>query len=271
MKRVISLTSIPPRFSYLGPSLESLLAQGADQVRLNIPMRYGRFSDWDGALPKVPAGVHIARCDHDYGPATKVLPTAHDLAGTETQILFCDDDLIVAPGWAERLFRLQAARPDMAVTGYVRGAQGYVPNAVTPLRRPAAWQVPVRWDVPYRLGRLRAKLLGGPNPRRRPFVIPGYGEVFFGAGGVVVRPDFFDAVSMDVPPEVWMVDDVWLSAQMARKSIPIYCPFRHPQPQAQEQSDVAALLDLEVDGLGRQDLNRQAAVYCRDRFGIWAG
>ncbi len=268
--RVISLTSIPPRFPHLRSTLESLLKQGADEIRVNIPKSYRRFPDWDGSLPDVPDGVRIVRCEKDYGPATKVLPTCRDLAGSDAQILFCDDDGIFAPGWADRLFRLQARRPDEAVASYVRPAQGYVPNGVTPLKHRLAWQVPITWDLPYRWGRLTHRLTGAPHPWRRPFFFAGYGDIFFGVGGVVIRPDFFDEIAFEVPEEAWLVDDVWLSAQLARRRIPVYCPRRHALPMAQSHADTAALLDLEIAGAGRQVLNRRAAIYCRDRFGIWA-
>ncbi len=75
---IITLSSIPPRFGLLKPTLFSLLSQRlkAEEVRLYIPHKYRRFPDWDGRLPEVPAGITIVRCDEDLGPATKVLPAA---------------------------------------------------------------------------------------------------------------------------------------------------------------------------------------------------
>lgn len=96
--KIISLTAIPSRFAGFTPTQESLLAQGANMVRLHIPRSYRRFPDWDGNLLKVPAGVSIVRCNTDLGPATKVLPATQDLRGQDAQILFCDDDCIVPPG-----------------------------------------------------------------------------------------------------------------------------------------------------------------------------
>lgn len=267
--RVISLTSIPPRFGSLGPTLHSLLRQGADEVRLYVPATYRRFPDWSGALPEVPSGISIRRCEVDHGPATKILPACRDLRGTDAQILFCDDDGEFAPGWAARLFRLQRQRPGQAVAGYVRPANGYVSNPVSPRNKPLAWQVPIAWDVPYRLRRLLFKYFGMPHPWRRPFARAGYGDIFFGVGGVVVRPDFFDDAAFAVPDEAWAVDDVWLSAQLARRGIPIHCPWRHPMPRPLDQSGIASLFDMEVQGQGRQALNRAAAAYCRDHLRIW--
>src|SRR6056297_2178267 len=240
--KIISLTAIPGRFAGLGPTLESLTAQGADQVWLNIPRTYRRFPDWDGSLPSVPTGVSIIRCDTDLGPATKILPAAYALRGQDAQILFCDDDCIVPRGWAKRLFSIQARRCDQAVAVYVR---------------------------PYRVSRLAHKVLGTSVAYRRPFVIPGYGAVFFGVGGVVVRPDFFDDVAYDIPQIAWMVDDIWLSAMLARRGIRIYCPWRAAVPKAQSVSKESSLLDANFQGKGRQELNRAASEYCRDTFDVW--
>lgn len=266
MKTIISLTSIPSRFPSLGPTLSSLVAQGADEVRLYIPAAYRRFPAWDGCLPDVPDGVQIVRCAEDLGPATKVLPAVRDFQGQDVQILFCDDDCRVPPGWARRLFACQASRPDEVVAVYVRGA--YVPRQQLPAT-PLAWQVPVEWDVPYRFSRLMHKVLGTPVAHRRPFWRAGYGDVFFGVGGVVVRPTFFDAVAFDIPDVAWLVDDIWLSAMVARQGVRIYCPWRAAFPQSQDSAGVDALLDVVAAGQDRQDLNRAASEYCRDSFGVW--
>lgn len=258
--KIISLTAIPSRFAALGPTLESLAAQGADEVRLHIPRAYRRFPDWDGSLPSVPTGVRIIRCDNDLGPATKILPAASDLRGQDAQILFCDDDCIVPHGWAERLFAIQARRPDQAVAVYVRPS--YLPDTAPPAGR-QAWQVPVKYDLPYRASRLAHKILGTPVAHRRPFWISGYGDVFFGVGGVVVRPDFFDDVAFDIPDIAWMVDDIWLSAMLARRGIRIYCPWRAALPKSQEASELDSLVSASFQGKGRQELNSAATRWNR--------
>ncbi len=267
--RVISLTSIPSRFNSLKPTLTSLLRQGADEVRLYIPYSYRRFPDWSGELPDVPNGIIIYRCEQDFGPATKILPACLDLRGTATQILFCDDDCICMEGWAMRLFRIQSQRCKEAVAVYVRSAEGYVPNKVPSSRWRTAWQLPILYDIPYRISRLLSKTIGINTYWRRPFVIPGYGDIFFGAAGVVVRPDFFDDFTFSIPQVAWPVDDVWLSANLARRGIQIYCPWMAALPRSDKISAQDALLDAEFLGMKRQELNKAAAQTCQNMFGIW--
>ena len=267
--KIISLSSIPPRFNKLNPTLQSLLGQGADQIRFYIPYSYRRFPDWDGNLPHVPDGVTIYRCEEDFGPATKILPACRDLRGVNAQILFCDDDCIYWEGWAERLFSIQSERSDQAVAVYVRPVEGYVANKVLLARKPRAWQLPILFDVPYRLSRVFNKILGTQTLRRRPFVIPGYSDIFFGACGVVVRADFFDPLAYVIPPEAWPVDDVWLSANLARRHISIYCPWMAALPGYTNLSNQDSLLDSEFLGMDRQELNRTAAKICQKMFRIW--
>ena len=72
----ISLTSIPPRFSRLGETLESLLHQTVEikNIWLTIPKSYKRFPNWNGVLPKVPKGIKINRINEDLGPASIIIP-----------------------------------------------------------------------------------------------------------------------------------------------------------------------------------------------------
>lgn len=267
--KIISLTSIPSRFKGLQLTLQSLLRQGADEVRLYIPYQYQRFPNWDGSLPSVPDGVTICRSDNDYGPATKILPACRDLRGTDTQILFCDDDCICEDGWSERLFKIQSRRKSQAIAVYVRPAEGYVLNKVRAGRMMRAWQLPIKYDLVYRFSRLLFKIFGTNPFRRRPFVIPGYGDIFFGVAGVVVRPEFFDDLAYDIPAEAWAVDDVWLSGNLARLNIKIYCPWMVALPESSDIAVQDALLDAEFLGKKRQELNRAAAQICQQKFGVW--
>ena len=98
----ISLTSIPPRFSRVGETLESLLRQTVEikNIWLTIPKSYKRFPNWDGVLPKVPKGITIKRINEDLGPASKLIPTLKNTASKD-YILYCDDDWEYKPTWAE--------------------------------------------------------------------------------------------------------------------------------------------------------------------------
>jgi hypothetical protein len=56
---------------------------------------------------------------------------------------------------------------------------------------------------------------------------------------------------------------------LARRGIRIYCPSRVALPKSQDTSEQDSLLGSTFQGKGRQELNRAAAQYCRDHFGVW--
>ena len=265
--RVISLTSIPPRFPFIGATLESLLHQDADLVQLYIPEAYRRFPDWNKNLPSVPSGVNIRRCKIDYGPATKILPACQEYRDVDAQILFCDDDCVVPKGWATRLFNLQASRPDQAVAYF--GRHSYLsskPNIFST----QPFVCPLKYDFRYRSLRLIQKIFFSKlEPYHRPIYKSGFASVLFGVGGVVVRPTFFDKEAYNIPLESFFVDDIWLSAMLARKNISIYVPAFGVLPKASSCLSCEALASLTIESKNRMQLNRDASLYCQNKYGIW--
>lgn len=272
--RIISLSTIPPRFATLAPTLNSLVAQKGrvDEVRLYIPERYRRFPDYDGALPDVPQGVTVVRSDSDLGPASKVLFAARELRGKDAQILFCDDDKIFAPTWAADLFAAQAGRPGecVALNGKAIPAHRGKPGPFQPKAVRTG-----NLDLPLRARRLCHKfastLLGRdtPRPMRRTIAKAGYVDILQGLGGVVVRPEFFDDTAYDIPDAVWTVDDVWLSGLLAWKNIPIWLPAGIEEPVTTEAHDIASLYRSTIEGINRKEANRASVAYMQERFGIW--
>ncbi|MFC4729270.1 hypothetical protein [Coralloluteibacterium thermophilus] len=272
--RIISLSTIPPRFGLLDATLDSLLRQRprVDAVRLYVPRRYRRFPDYDGRAPAVPAGVDVVRIDDDLGPASKVLFAVREFRGTDARILFCDDDKLFAPGWAARLFDEQAARPDEAVA-LVGKSIGPV-GARTALRRPQARRAR-GFDADYLMRKLRqrvrTRLLGQDVPRamRRPVAEAGYVDVLQGLGGAVVRPHFFDATAFDIPEVLWAVDDYWLSGMLAARGVPIWLPAGMELPAPSRADDVDSLYDAVIEGVDRDGANQRCIAYMRERFGVW--
>ncbi|MEQ5869629.1 glycosyltransferase family 2 protein [Sagittula sp. NFXS13] len=274
---IISLTSIPARFSGLPETLASLLRQTVevDEIRLHIPQAYRRFPDWDGTLPDVPKGVRVIRTEDDLGPASKALHAVRDLKGTSTPILFCDDDRIYPQGWAKGLLKAHAEKPDCCIAVYGRHLHKILKTEPLPLPGPRAKVGKEYFDPAYRwertLQRLRERRATplGPRPSRRPVAQPGYSEVLLGYAGVLVLPEFFDETAFDIPHDVWMVDDIWLSGQLARRNVPIWLPKRQPVCLRATNDPVAALRDSVFDGADRDCSNRRAIAYFQQTYGIW--
>ena len=270
MRHIITLSSIPPRFPFLIPTLDSLLQQDiVDEVRLYIPKRYKRFPEYKGILPDVPNGVILCEIEEDLGPATKILPAIKEFKDQDVQILFCDDDLIYHKNWAKKLFDIQAKRPNDAVATYGRNINGNLSEIIHLPKKPHAKSIDIKWDIPYRAKRLYSKIFSTKAPLWRPIIRAGYVDMLFGVGGVVVKPYFFDDEAFNIPNEAFAVDDVWLSAQLARRDIGIYCPWRLPFAKASVHSDIDSLLDSDFLGFESQESNKRAALFCQNKYGIW--
>lgn len=273
---LITLTSIPPRFGLIGPTLEALVAQtGIDGVELYLPHSYHRFPEWDGALPQVPAGVTIRQVAQDYGPATKVLCAAERYRGQNVRLLFCDDDRDYRPGWAQGLLAEADRYPDRAVAlaGWdIAGlAQRKAHKSPRHMRRSRTWDMIYRRDRLKQIlsGQARAKL--AEKPPRRIIAQSGFADVLEGYGGVVVRPEFFDTQAFDIPAQAFHVDDVWLSGALARQGIGIWLAADQPEPKTTEADRTAALYRHRVAEKGRPELDAAAIEMLRSRWGLWGG
>ncbi len=281
MRHIISLTTIPPRFGMIGPTLASLLAQKErpEEIRLYLPRHYRRFASYDGSLPNVPDGVTIVQVDDDLGPATKVLYAARSLRGQAVEVLFCDDDHHYGPDWSARLLRARQAQPDAAVTASGRSVESLGLKAHMTGRQPqVVLAPPLREQVGFQIRRLWAD-----RPRRNPPEVvlrpayrivtrAGYCDLAEGFCGVAIRPDFLDDAAFVIPPVFWSVDDVWLSGMLARRGVPIWAiAGRTSARLILKVNDVAPLYMSKFDGVGRTEANRTCAQYFQQTYGLWGG
>jgi hypothetical protein len=281
MRHVITLSTIPPRFAQIGPTLLSLLKQKArpEAVELYIPQSYRRFPQWGGALPAVPEGVTIIRVEEDLGPATKVLPAARAWRGQEVELIYGDDDRVFSPHWTATCLALRKDHPTTAICGggfSIEERYGYrfaekpMPRAV-PAADPRD-QLAVHLHSLLRSVALRRNPGPKLKPQIRRFAQSGYTDIAEGYGGVMVRPDFFDDAAFVIPPVLWAVDDVWLSGTLARRGIPIWADKAlYKVSEIVDTSLHYPLHKAVLDGASREEANRACIDYMRERYGIWGG
>jgi len=273
---IVTLSSIPARFEKIGLVLESLASQtAADHIYLYIPKEYRRFPDWDGTLPKVPQRIEIRRTPDDFGPATKVLCAAREYRGQDVDILFCDDDHIYAPGWAQSFLDIKRNHPGCAISQGGWQTSAYADSRDERNLKPRAQR---RWratDIDFQLRYLWQDIRAGSArrdltaPPRRVFKRSGYVDVFEGYAGVLVQPDMFDDAFYDIPPVLWGVDDVWLSGMLTLRGIPIWLQGGILDPQQAESERHAPLAKSVIDGANRRTANHDGVLYFRENFGIW--
>ncbi|MBD9528136.1 glycosyltransferase family A protein [Paracoccus sp. PAR01] len=263
---IITLSTIPPRFGLLGPTLDSLLRQKlpAQQILLQIPKSYRRFTDWDGRLPDVPTGVTISRCEADLGPATKILPACREFAGQDVDLLFCDDDKIYDRDWHARLKKARAEHPDACIVEAGDSLPDIADSARPADRLPRA----ARWSkkpLSYRIKRVLS-LFTIKSPI---YASSGFVDVLGGHGGVMVKPDWFGPEAWDIPPVLWTVDDPWLSGHLERQGIPIWLLAKVSRMRVSRAGGVDALHDLVEMDHGRVEADIAAIDYMRRHYGIW--
>jgi hypothetical protein len=273
---IVTLSTIPPRFDRIGPTLQSILRQdnAPDRVLLYIPKRYRRFPNWDGALPSVPDGVEIRRPQEDLGPATKILPAIRDFEGQEVELLFCDDDRAYPPDWTARFLAARRAHPDSVLCIAGRHAETMAVSTGANRMQPRAVR---RWrltDWRFQLHYLSLQLKAGRKniraPHRKVYKRSGYVDIFEGFGGVMVQPQMLqDPTAFQIPAVLWAVDDVWLSGMLAQAGVPIWLEANIPDPPETSADDEAPLHAAVIDGAGRNEANAIAVQYMQETYGVW--
>ncbi len=267
---IISLTTIPPRLSKIETTLTSLIRQNIyiDEIRLNIPKRYRRFEFSPNNIPKMPRGVNVVIVDEDYGPATKVLPTALDYSSETTSILFCDDDHIYPRHWAASL--INSKKNDGSTCIVTRGYdldkrndiwRGEIFNRIQPRAQF------VRKDIKYRLKKISS--LGLYIPRRR---VSGYVDILQGYGGALIRPHMIPPEAFCIPDNFRLVDDPWLSGQLASRDFPIWLEAtsgRGPRPT--QAAPILQLQNTSQNGKGRTELDIECIQYFQNNYNIFLG
>jgi hypothetical protein len=259
---LVTLTSIPPRFAHLGPTLQSLLAQDVRpaEIVLIIPHRYRRFPRWDGSLPDLPRGIRLHRSDEDFGPATKILPMVQAHAGQAVDLLLCDDDSLYAPGWLRAFRDARARHPSACIAASGQHLPGLADTPHDPDRMPRA----SRWT---RAG------LAQLHPRPDPLPVlrtSGFADLFEGWAGAMLRPDWLHPGVFKLPPVLWTVDDPWLSAHLEAAGVPIWCSADIPAPRRRHDvGGIDGLVAAVIDGHDRDAADLACIRHCRRHLGIW--
>ena len=104
-----------------------------------------------------------------------------------------------------------------------------------------------------------------------------YAVIAEGFGGVLVKPQFFDNSVFNIPNEFFLVDDIWFSAKLAERKIPIIFSKRRNVDKSVEVlvegidigRDDGSLTTTSFDGNKREDLNLIAMRFAAENLGVW--
>jgi hypothetical protein len=191
-KVIVTMTTTPARINNLWPTLHSLALQSQqpEKIYLWIPKAYKRFSN--ATIHTLPEffqyypNLDVQWIDHDYGPATKLLPCLQQVTAHDTNIIVIDDDRIYPPHFIQDLLTYEQWDPSAAI-----GIAGTVMHGVQ--------------RCEYRATKKLTLV-----------------DVLLGYNGMLVKPAFFSEAIFDYPanlPEAFYEDDVWFSGHLHQRHI----------------------------------------------------
>jgi hypothetical protein len=98
---------------------------------------------------------------------------------------------------------------------------------------------------------------------------PGRTDIAQGFAGVCIRPEWLAGPGCTPPPAAWPVDDIWLSAQLARQGIAIRLAPEARNGLRLAYDDAHALQDATIGGRARAAATRACLDAITARYGLW--
>ncbi|MCA0424914.1 MAG: hypothetical protein LCH61_16635 [Proteobacteria bacterium] len=251
---VFSLTTIPGREQDIKATLQTLTAQTVRpaEILIYVPRKYRRPELTTVELGELPPGCRVIHVDEDLGPATKVLYAIRDFP--DTPIIYCDDDRLYEPVLAERLLDVAAMNPGMCVASNAQPVAAYL------------MYYSLKRDAVYRAKRIAS--LGLYNPKRMFKNAPL--DIVAGFGGVLVESRYFDPRVYDIPENFWLVDDIWLSGNLALAGTRIASTAdRFKSSTINTANEANPLHEYVFENMGREALDRACIEHFQKNHGIW--
>lgn len=263
-KIIISMSTIPSRISRLPLVIDSIISQSypVSEIRLYLPRNYDRFPGTFCTDVEIDSRVVVVWVEKDLGPLTKIAYAVDDLKGENALVLACDDDMIYEIDWVEKFVAAFRVRPNVCLAQ----SGGFLPQ-FSPGAKPACRSPRAKFKgFFYRIRRLVS--LGNWKPRT-PFVYSGFVDICEGWAGLLVRPEWFNLDFKDIPDDIKLVDDIWISAYLTSRGIDIWLIANSLRPVTSAVATTDALNGIEDPLYERKALNDKAVISLRAYFDIW--
>jgi hypothetical protein len=236
---IVSLTSTPERINDSKRTILSILKQTylPKEIIFNIPyfssknVEY-KIPEWLLRLSKKYPVIKINRCEKDYGPATKIIPTLllHKY-NPEQKILYIDDDMIYHRNFIKHFYESSLEHEDEVIcyNGYNIENYKYIKNngplfltliflGILTLFLISSYLIlKSNWKI-FILIYVSLLLILYYICTKNDVV-----DVVEGWAGVLVKPKFFNLHKLlqfeQYPKEVFFDDDVYLSGHLAENNI----------------------------------------------------
>ena len=262
---IVTMSTIPSRLKYLSKTVDSLLNQNVRpaEIRLYVPKTYRRFPDEVIQPELVDSRVRLCVVEKDLGPLTKIAYAAEEFQGADIELLACDDDMDYDSNWIELFVQERVREPDACLVQ----SGGFVFNFSEMSGRYCKLPHAKFKGFLYRLFRVASGLRWKP---RTPYMKSGYVDIGEGWAGFFVSPKFFTPEFKNIPEEIFLVDDIWISAFLASQGVDIWLIKNALRPRTSAVARIDALNMLVNADEERAALNNKAVKLLRDRFGIWS-
>ena len=239
---IVSLTSTPSRINDSKRTIISILKQSylPKEIIFNIPYFSSKneeyfIPDWLIRLSKKYPFIKLNRCEKDYGPATKIIPTLEIYKyKPEQKILYIDDDMIYHQNFIKHFYEASLEHENEVIcnTGYNINNFRYINNIgpyfllfiflflIILLSLTSYLFVKENWIsllVIYSILIISLFFIFSKDEKV---------DVVEGWAGVLVKPKFFDLHQVldynKYPKEVFFDDDVYLSGHLNNNNIQKY-------------------------------------------------
>jgi len=262
---IVTMSTIPSRLKYLSRTVDSLINQSVrpTEIRLYVPKKYRRFPDNVIEPELVDSRVTLCMVEKDLGPLTKIAYAAEEFRDQDVELLACDDDMDYDSNWIELFVKERSRQPNVCLVQ----SGGFVFNFSQIDGRFSKFPRAKFKGFMYRLFRVFSGLTWKP---RTPYMKSGYIDIGEGWAGFFLSPSFFDSSFKDIPDEIFLVDDIWVSAFLTSKGVDIWLIKNALRPRTSEVAQIDALNMLVSADEERAALNDKAVRLLRDRFDIWS-
>lgn len=239
---VVSLTSTPSRINDSKRTVLSILKQNylPKKIIFNIPYFSSKndeyiIPEWLINLSKKYPIIKLNRCEKDYGPATKIIPTLEIYKyNPEQKILYIDDDMIYYSNFVKNFYEasLEHENDVICYNGYNIDDYKYI-NNIGPyfllfvltlilllFVLSSYLLVKEKWIVLLIIYSILFMFLFSVFSKDEKV------DVVEGWAGVLIKPKFFDLHQLldynKYPKEVFFDDDVYLSGHLKNNNIQKY-------------------------------------------------
>ncbi len=191
--------------------------------------------------------------------------------GTNTRIIYCDDDRYPEKTWLRSFINSSYKNPNSAIVSHGFNLTKFGLNSRFPKAKKLRVINNPRYIFKRILQKLNETISGEPSqkPARIEFKKSGFVDIASGLGGCSIKPEFFCEKAFQIPEIIWTVDDIWLSGMLEYRDIGIWASNSIPVPIDGPFAYVNGLYNFKYKQYDRHSAELKCVKYMQEKFNIW--